>query len=291
MGKTLLMSHDQFQEFLASEWDSQKILWEKAKPLIDRKRGYLVFDDTLLDKPYSNKMNPVYWQWSGNHKAVMKGINKTTLLWTDGKARIPFDFRLYDKANDGKTKNVLAREMIFHARERGFEPELTMFDSWFSGKDNLKQLQEYNWKFLSEVKCNRTIDGRRVDELEIPELGKIAHLKSFGTIKVFKKPFRNEWRYYVTNDLKMTFEQFKEHWENRWKIEEYHREVKQFCQIARCQARLKQSQEHHIVCSMVAFLKFEINRLKRGISFNEQKLLPIRNEIRLATWRPAFTWA
>ena len=59
MGKTLLMSHDQFQEFLASEWDSQKILLGKARPLIDRKRGYLIFDDTLLDKPYSNKINPV----------------------------------------------------------------------------------------------------------------------------------------------------------------------------------------------------------------------------------------
>lgn len=290
MGKTLQMSHDQFQEFLASEWDSQKVLWEEAKPHLKRKGGYLTYDDTLVSKPYSNKMKPVHWQWSGAEKRVMRGINVTTLMWTDGDKKIPFDFRMYDKPNDGKTKNILAREMIALAKERGFEPELVMFDSWFSGKENLKQLQEYNWKFIVEVKCNRTIDGQRVDENEIPETGKTAHLKSFGKIKVFKKTFRNEWRYYVSNDTDMTYEQFTAHWKKRWKIEEYHRGMKQFCRVGHCQARLKQAQEHHIVCSIVAFIKIEINRIRHSISFDEQRLMPRRNEIRHLVWRPAFTW-
>lgn len=286
------MSHDQFQEFLASEWDSQQVLWDRAKPHVRKKSGVLVFDDTLAEKPHSKKMECVHYQWSGNHKRVMKGINFTTLLWTDGDKRIPVDFRMYDKPNDGKTKNELAREMIKTAMERGFTPELVMFDSWFSGKDNLKQLQEYNLKFISEIKRNRTVDGQRVDEIEIPEnLGKIAHLKSFGKIKVFKKSFRNEWRYYITNDLDMGYEQFVQEWKKRWEIEEYHRAIKQFCQVGNCQARLKRAQEHHVCCSMMAFMKIELNRIRLGITFEEQRLGPLRDAIRKRVWRPDYTWA
>jgi len=291
MGVTLRMSHDQFQEFLASKWDSQQILWEKAEPHLQRKGGCLTYDDTLVDKPYSNETKPVHYQWSGVHKQVMKGINITSLVWTDGDKKIPFDFQMYDKPNDGKTKNQLAREMITRAKERGFEPEVVLFDSWFSGKENLKQLQEYSWKFLVEVKCNRTIDSKRVDELEIPQEGKIAHLKSFGKVKVFRKTFRNEWRYYVTNDLNMVYEQFKTYWKKRWKIEEYHRGVKQFCRVAQCKARMKQSQEHHIVCAIVAFIKYEINRLKHAISYDEQRLRPRRDAIRRQVWHPDYAWA
>ena len=35
--------------------------------------------------------------WSGKHHRVVQGINLTSLLWTDGEALIPTDFRLYDK--------------------------------------------------------------------------------------------------------------------------------------------------------------------------------------------------
>ena len=39
----------------------------------------LVFDDTVLDKPFARHMGLV-----GRHKRVVQGINLVTALWTDG---------------------------------------------------------------------------------------------------------------------------------------------------------------------------------------------------------------
>jgi hypothetical protein len=43
--------------------------------------------------------------WSEKHKRVVRGINLVTMVWTDGDRVIPCDYRLYDKAKDGRTKN------------------------------------------------------------------------------------------------------------------------------------------------------------------------------------------
>jgi hypothetical protein len=43
------------------------------------------------------KMDLVTYHWSGKHHDVVRGINLITLLWSDGKALVPTDFRLYDK--------------------------------------------------------------------------------------------------------------------------------------------------------------------------------------------------
>ena len=60
-------------------------------------KGVLVLDDTTLDKPYAKRMELVSRHWSGKHKRVVWGINLLTLLWTDGNALIPCDFRVYDR--------------------------------------------------------------------------------------------------------------------------------------------------------------------------------------------------
>jgi len=60
---------------------------------------------------------------------VVKGIALLTLLWTDGKAFIPCDFRVYDKPTSGKTKNEHFREVLVEAKGRGFEPEYVLMDS------------------------------------------------------------------------------------------------------------------------------------------------------------------
>jgi hypothetical protein len=67
--------------------------------------GLLVLDDTTLDKPYARNMGLVTYHWSGKGERVVRGINPQTLLWTDGKALIPCDFRVVAYAQDGKGKN------------------------------------------------------------------------------------------------------------------------------------------------------------------------------------------
>ena len=66
------------------------------------------------------------------------GINLITLLWTDGDRYIPVDYRIYDKAKDGLTKNDHMQSMLHQAQQRGFQPECVLFDSWYASLPNLK---------------------------------------------------------------------------------------------------------------------------------------------------------
>ncbi len=87
------------------------IFLEEAKPIVDWSGGYLVVDDTVVDKPFAKKMDLVRWQWSDTHHDVVKGICVITFLWTDGRQHIPVDFRVYDPDGDGKTKNTPFRPL------------------------------------------------------------------------------------------------------------------------------------------------------------------------------------
>jgi hypothetical protein len=89
--------------------------------------GFLIIDDTTLDKPYAKNMDLVYRQWSRKHHRVVNGINSRTLLWTDGNAIIPVDFGIYDIDADGKTKMILFE--ICFAKQNNGAFSLALFSS------------------------------------------------------------------------------------------------------------------------------------------------------------------
>jgi len=84
----------------------------------------MIVDDTVLDKPYSEKMGFVRYQWSGKHHLTVKGIGLVTLVWTDGTTIIHIDFQIYNIDEDDKTKNYHFLDMLDKAEERGFNPNL-----------------------------------------------------------------------------------------------------------------------------------------------------------------------
>ena len=94
-------AHDAFTRLLSRKPPDTEALWEEVRGLIGPDEGVLVLDDTTLDKPYASKMELVTYHWSGKHQRVVKGISLITLLWTDGQALIPCDFRVYDKPLGG----------------------------------------------------------------------------------------------------------------------------------------------------------------------------------------------
>jgi len=61
-----------------------------------------------------------------------------TLLRTDGERYIPVDYRIYNKKQDGLTKNDHFREMAQIVYDRGFRPECVCLNSWYASLKNLK---------------------------------------------------------------------------------------------------------------------------------------------------------
>ena len=287
-------AHDAYTRLLHRIQSDGNALWQEVRSLVKRKEGVLVLDDSTLDKPYAQAMALVTYHWSGKHGEVVKGINLLSLLWTDGEARLPCDFRLYNK-EDGLTKNDHFRMMLHQARERGFLPELVMFDSWYASLQNLKLLREFRWHWLCRLQKNRQVnpDGkgnRQIQEIHIPRAGRRVHLKGYGWVKVFKTVGRDgSVEYWATSDLEMTIEQAAEHALDAWQIEVYHRGLKQFTGIEKSQHRKEKPQRNHIGLALRAFLRLEVHRLRTGVSWFDAKANIIRDAIRAYLEHPLYT--
>jgi putative transposase len=288
-------SHDAFTRLLQRQPPDTDALWNEVNVIVQPHKGVLVADDSVLDKPYAKNMDLVYRQWSGKQHKTVNGINLNTLLWTDGNAMIPVDFRIYDIEVDNKTKNDHFRDMLYKAKERGFKPDLALFDSWYSGIDNLKTIRKLGWHWLTRLKKNRLVNpdntkNIQIQYIDIPPEGREVHLKAYGFIKVFKIVSKDgDIDYWATDMLEMDEPERKKMAGYSWKIEEYHRGIKQFCGVERCQARKGQCQRAHIMFSLRAFLRLEVERLKTGASWFESKRRIIRNAIQLYLKYPYYS--
>ena len=231
-----------------------------------------------MDKPYSKKIGFVRFHWSGKHHRGVKGIVLITLLWTDGDKIIPVDFRIYDIEKDGKTKNDHFCDMLDKAQERGFKPKCVLFDTWYASIKNLKAIKKKQWHFLTRLKSNRLVNPDNtknipLETIDISPKGIVVHLKGYDFVKVFRIVSKDEdTQYWATNVLDMDESEREDLGNESWKIEEYHRGIKQFCGVEKCQARKKESQRAHIMLSLRAFLRLEIQRFKSGISWFESKM-------------------
>jgi len=129
-------AHDAFTRLLQRQPPDTEALGQEAKAFVDVGKGLLVLEDPTLDKPYARKMDLGTDHWSGQHPRVVQEIALWTLLWTEGKALIPWDFRVYDQPQGGKTQNEPFQEMLREARERGFRPEDVRMDSGYASLKN-----------------------------------------------------------------------------------------------------------------------------------------------------------
>jgi putative transposase len=155
-------AHDAFTRLLQRQPSDTEALWQEAEGFVAKMSGFLVLDDTTLDKPYAQKMELVTYHWSGKHPEVVRGINLLTLLCVDRwKSPHTCDFRVYDKPIGGKPKNEHFLEMLQKAKDRGFEPRYVLFDSWYATLRNLKRIRSYGWHFCTRLKSNRLVNADR----------------------------------------------------------------------------------------------------------------------------------
>lgn len=287
-------AHDAFTRLLQRLEPDSETLWREVQPEVRRDDGWLILDDSVLDKPYARKMGLVHYVWSGKHKRAVKGMDLLTLLWTDGDRHLPCDYRLYDKPNDGKSKNEHFRDLLREARARGFQPRGVLFDIWFTSLDNLKLIRSFGWNWLAPLKANRRVNPdrtglRRLDRCAISPQGTIVHLEGYGLVKVFLIVAKDgDKEYWATNHFAMTELERLAWSEASWKIEEYHRGLKQFTNVERCHARTERAQRNHIGLSLRAFLRLEQYCFRTGHSWFTAKVDIARDAVRTYLDKPRY---
>lgn len=288
-------SHDAFTRLLTRLEPSAEALWDESQSQVERSKGVLIIDDSTLDKPYAKAIELVGRHWSGKHHAVVQGINLVTLLWTDGERHIPCDYRLSAKGVDGLTKNDHFRHMLQSAHQRGFTPECVLFDSWYSGLENLKLVRDFGWRWLTQLKRNRLVNPGGtgllpLSEAQLSDIGTVIHLKGYGLVKIFKFVTTDgDIEFWATNDLKMDALQRLHFTEFVWTIESYHRAIKQCCGIEKAQVRSAIAQRNHISLALRAFLRLERVSFVSGSSWYHLKTDIIRDAVRAYLAHPTYS--
>lgn len=289
-------AHDSFTRLLHRLEPDPATLWAEAEPLVQKAKGVLVIDDSTLDKRYSKHLDLVTRHWSGKHHEVVLGINLITLLWTDGDLKVPVDYRLFSKA-DGKTKHDHFWEMLLMAKGRGFSPKYVLFDGWYASLENLKQVRDHGWQWLTRLKGNRQVTPedrapRSLDEVAFGDEGVVVHLRGYGLVQVFRIDAPDGVaEYWATGDLRMEPGMRRHYAELSFAIENYHRELKQNCGVERSQVRSERAQRNHIGMALRAFLRLEWHFFTTGVSGFEAKLRLVRDAVRSYLRRPSITLA
>jgi hypothetical protein len=288
------ISHDKITRFLSSNSFDDKTLWMKVKKLVrtyEDEQACLIFDDTIVEKPYMDENEIICWHFDHKENKAVKGINILSAFYHSGKngetIRLPTGFRViakteeYTDAKSGKqkrkspvTKNEMMQEMIRQHIQNRVKFRYILADSWFSSAENMRFIEKKGKVFIFDLKSNRliTFDERsrnkgefvRADLAEVPQECpvKVWIKDLWFPVLLFKQVFINKdgtrgERYLVSNDFTLTDEQFRTLYKKRWGVEEYHKSLKQNASVGKSPARTEKTQSNHIFLAIYAYVKLD----------------------------------
>jgi len=270
-------SHDAINRYLCGERITPRLVWENVRGQVaPTPHGYVLFDDTVLDKNFSFAIDLVRRQYSGNAKAVIKGIGVVTCVYVN-PALDRFwliDYRIYDPDGDGKSKLDHVREMLANiVYQKQLPFEAVLMDTWYATHDLMLFIESLQKFYYCPLKDNRQVDDsggtnpyQRVDSLawsaEALAHGQTIKIKGFPKdhkVRLFRvevSTHRTDW--VVTNDpTQDATEAAQAACGFRWKIEQLHRESKQVTGLERCQCRKARIQRNHIGCAFLVWVRLK----------------------------------
>jgi hypothetical protein len=291
------ISHDKITRFLNKSEFGPKELWSYVKKYVrqyeQEEAGVLIIDDTIEEKPYTDENKIVSWHYSHSKGSQVKGINLLSCLIRYGDKAVPVTFDIISKDEDyhdpvtGKTKrrssiskNERFRGLVNQALKNEVKFEYVLADSWFGSKENMTHIHyKVKKKFIFGLKTNRLV------KLDNPEGGKgvyqdldsinmqdnekrIVWLKELSfAVAIVKKEFKNEngskgTLYLVSNDLGKEGEIIYQVYQKRWRIEEYHKSIKENASLSKSPTKVECSQKNHIFAAIIAYCKLEFLSIK-----------------------------
>lgn len=293
------ISHDKFSRFLREEDYTSTTLWKNIKTDIrvadNDDKAVLSFDDSIVEKPYTKENSINCWHYSHAKGRCVKGMNLLTALASYPDADIPCAYEIIEKPIEYSdletkkrrrksvvTKNELMRKM-FKSSLKNINFDYVLADNWFCCGETLELINDSKKKFIFGIKSNRIIyksiedrekgNGVKLSEFDLEE-GDIVpvFLNLLGfQVRIMKKVFTNEngsqgTLYLVTNDADSTAKDLYSTYQRRWKIEGYHKSLKNNVSIAKSPTKTVRTQSNHLFASIYAFAKLEAVKVRTNMN-------------------------
>ena len=239
------VSHDALTRFLIRWLFEDFNRWDYLP-----RNGYIVLDDSVLNKQHSKKIDGVSYQYSSSDEKVLNGLCFILILWVSGNQVFVLDALIWRKG--GPTKNELVQMAFRRYHLAGIQPSKVLFDAWYAASSTLNLLASWGWTYLARIKGNRLFGNRHLKEYRFfGANGKYGKLKGvFHAVQVVKHSVR----YLVTNDLSPSFSRSGARlYKERWVIETVFRDLKKVLNLEKCSSRSLRAQENHIKACLLAY--------------------------------------
>jgi predicted nucleic-acid-binding protein len=293
------ITHDKITQFLSAREYTSKDLWLLVKLKvreIETNDGCIIFDDTIEEKPYTDENDIICWHHDHSKGKDLKGINILNCIYHNNKGTIPLAFEavrkteIYIDPKSGKqkrkspiTKNEMLLQMFYQALKNQVKFLYVLADSWFSSKENMQEVVDNDKHFIFAIKSNRLIalsqsdklqgEFVRVDSLNLKEGETIqCYFKGLDfptllTYQVFKnKDGQTGTLYLAASDITLESSEINAIYQKRWKVEEYHKSIKQNTSLAKSPTRRVTTQINHIFASIYAFFKMELLNMQTNLN-------------------------
>ena len=157
-----LWSHDQLnRKPLGEARIPARARWQSVKNDIDfHPDGYLLFDDTVVSKPYAKKIQGVRRQWSGSEQRVVDGIGIVTCVYVHPKTHAYWiiDYRIYDVHRDAKTQLQHLLDMLKNAHfAKRLAFRTVLIDAWYASMAVMKAIEAISKVYYAPLKRNRLV--------------------------------------------------------------------------------------------------------------------------------------
>jgi hypothetical protein len=134
--------------------------------------GYIIFfDDSVLDKRYSEEIEMVRRQYSGNEHGILQGIGVVSCVYVNPKVQRfgVIDYSIFNADVDGKTKIDHVKDMLQNLLYHQLFPFNTvLMDTWYAVNSSMLYINSLDKIYYYLLNKNRLVDDTFAKEKDKP---------------------------------------------------------------------------------------------------------------------------
>jgi hypothetical protein len=180
-----------------------------------------------------------------------------------------------------RTKNELARALVWQLRRRGVQADYVLFDNWYAADDNLSLFERLKLHWVTRSKHNLKVEyeGHKLTVSQVAATVQKPCYHYYQALRARARSFRvkrdgrllllvvikddrsqeaGRTKYLLTDDLSLTTCAVIKWYRRRWPIEVFFRDCKQRLGLCDCEARNAEAIISHIVLVCVAYTLLQL---------------------------------
>jgi len=273
--------------------------------------GIVIIDDCVMEKPHMSENAIVNYHYDHSKGKTVRGINFLTCcyesIYQDSSICLPVqvevvmkDEKYFDdkhgeyRYRSTKTKNQIYQESLLKFQATQTPYQYIVNDVWYASVENMIFVQKrLNKHFVMPIKTNRQIriyqefkkenEKMEFQSVELFDLLEdvtyIIQIKGLPfTVNLIRHIYRNEDGsegvvHLVTNDQNLRGLDVLKIYQRRWKIEPYHKSLKQNTNLTKSPASKVRTQQNHVLAAVFAYIKLEGLKILSGMNHFAMKAI------------------